>query len=176
MLSLELSRRGVEAAAVSLRERTMLLDVIAASVAIVQAAGRRYRLPLALTAVLALSVVPVLMARGGGHPGASELEVIVYRSLEALRAPALAPSGALDQLVAVLPFAASLVLLSLSLGGGELSVALALCLLARTGPGAPIATLFGAGASLLVIRVFYVSFREGSGAAKSARVNPLPST
>jgi hypothetical protein len=176
LVSLELSRRGADAAAVSLRERTMLLDLIAAVVAVAQAARRRYRLPIALFALIALAVTPVMLARGGGSPGAAGLEVLMYRMLEALRAPALLPAGAIEHAVAVLPFASSLVLLGLSLRGDELSVALALCLLGRTGPGAPIATLFGAGASLLVIRVFYVSFRDGSGVARSAGPAPLPST
>ena len=177
LVSLELSRRGADAAAVSLRERTMLLDLIAAVVAVAQAAGaRRFRLPLALLALVAFAVTPVLLARGGGSPGATGLEVLMYRMLEALRAPALLPAGPIEHAVAVLPFASSLVLLGLSLRGDELSVALALCLLGRTGPGAPIATLFGAGASLLVIRVFYVSFRDGSGAPRAASPEPLPST
>jgi hypothetical protein len=176
LLSLEMTRRGAEGAALSLRERTMLLDVIAPAVAVAQAAGRRLRLPLSLAALLVLAVVPPLLARNGGSTSASGMEVFLYRSLEALRAPALAPAGVLEQVVALLPFAAGLVLFVLSLRGDELSVALALCLLGRTGPGAPIATLFGAGASLLVIRVFYVSFRDGSGAERSARPHPLPST
>jgi hypothetical protein len=48
-----------------------------------------------------------------------------------------------------------------SFRGDELCVALALCVLGSAGPGAPLSTLLGAGASLLAIRVFYVSFREG---------------
>lgn len=176
LLSLELSRRGAESAAASLRERTMLLDAAAAGLAVARASGRRFGLPLALLALLALAVLPVLLSRGGGAPNASGLEVFVYRSLEALRAPSLAPPGVLEHVVALLPFASSLLLLLFGLRGDELSVALGLCLLGRTSPGAPIATLFGAGASLLTIRVFYVSFRDGSGASKPAGPNAVPST
>jgi hypothetical protein len=173
LLSLELTRRGADGAATSLRERAILFDVIAPVIAVASSAGRRFRIPIALAALLALALVPALLARGGGAANASGVEVLLYRSLEALRAPALAPAGVLEHVVALLPFAAGLVLFVLSLRGDELSVALALCLLGRTGPGAPIATLFGAGASLLVIRVFYVSFRDGSGAPRPARSNAI---
>jgi hypothetical protein len=63
-----------------------------------------------------------------------------------------------------------------SLRGNELGVALALCLLGSAGPGAPLSTLLGASATLLAIRVFYVSFRQGSGVAAPAQWPAAPAS
>jgi hypothetical protein len=160
LLALELGRRGFQRAAL-LETPAMLFDLGAAALALTQASGVWKRWALALAAFALLAVTPALLARNGSSPGALGHEIFLYRSLEALREPTLASSGFSQQALALVPFAGALVLFVMSFRGGELSVALALGLLARTGPGTPIASLLGAGASLLAIRVFYVSFRKG---------------
>jgi hypothetical protein len=171
----ELSRRGIGIGAAWPEWPIDLLDFAAATLAIVQCAKGRRRAGIALGVFLLLAVVPAWLARHGANPGASGSEVLLYRSLEALRAPALTKAGLIGHALALAPFAASLVLFRLSWFGDELCVALGLCLLARAVPGAPIATLFGAAASLLTIRVFYVSFRQGSGAITKTRTAASPS-
>ncbi len=171
----ELSRRGIGVGASWPGWPIDLLDFAAAVLSIVQCARGRRRAGIALAAFLLLAFVPSWLARHGATPGASGWEVLLYRSLEALRAPALTQAGIVGHALALSPFAASLVLFRLSWFGDELCVALGLCLLARAVPGAPIATLFGAAASLLTIRVFYVSFRQGSGAAATGKAAGTPS-
>jgi len=171
----ELSRRGVGLGASWPELPIDLLDLGAAVLAIVQCAKGRRRALVALAVFVLLAFVPSWLARHGANPGASGSEVLLYRSLEALRAPALTKAGVIGHALALVPFAASLVLFRLSFFGDELCVALGLCLLARAAPGAPIATLFGAAASLLTIRVFYVSFRQGSGLDSTGKPVPAPS-
>ena len=140
----------------------------AATVAVLNGPRRR-RLPLSLLAFALLATVPALFAASGRAHGATAFEVLLYRSLEALCTPGIGLGGTIGHAIALVPFAASLVLLIESFRGDELCVALALCVLGSAGPGAPLSTLLGAGASLLAIRVFYVSFRE-SVATPPARV------
>jgi hypothetical protein len=160
LLFLELGRRGLDLHGRWFSALPALLDVAAASVAVLNGARGR-RLPLSLLAFALLATVPALFAASGSAHSATALEVLLYRSLEALNTPGIGLSGTIGHAIALVPFAASLVLLVESFRGDELCVALALCVLGSAGPGAPLSTLLGAGASLLAIRVFYVSFREG---------------
>ena len=171
----ELSRRGIGLGASWPELPIDLLDLGAAVLAIVQCAKGRRRAVVALAVFVLFAFVPSWLARHGASPGASGSEVLLYRSLEALRAPALTKAGIIGHALSLVPFAASLVLFRLSFFGDELCVALGLCLLARAVPGAPIATLFGAAASLLTIRAFYVSFRQGSGLDSTGKPVPAPS-
>lgn len=161
LLLLELERRGVEVRARWYSVLPVLLDFVAAMIAVGRGVPRKM-LALALPAFVLLSVVPAVLAQSGASHGASGFEVLLYRSLEALKTPGIALDGALGHAAALVPFAASFVLLVASVRADELCIALALCVLGSAGPGAPISTLLGASASLLAIRVFYVSFREGA--------------
>ncbi|HLV68568.1 MAG TPA: hypothetical protein VKY73_22280 [Polyangiaceae bacterium] len=165
VLAMELGRKGDTGGPEQLAAAALVLDLALAALAIASRARRGSRLTASVLAFTVLVLVPVAIAAGGDGHAASGIEVLFYRSLEALSDPwpLLLPTW-LEHTATLVPFAASAVLIVLCLPRDDLAVALALCLLGRTAPGAPIATLLSAGAALLATRVFYVSFRRGAGA------------
>nr|PZN28143.1 MAG: hypothetical protein DIU78_03410 [Pseudomonadota bacterium] len=179
VLAMELGRKGIGGYPEPLAAAALVLDLGLAALAMAARARRGPRLTASVLGFAALVLVPVAIAAGGDSHAASGIEVLFYRSIEALTDswPLLLPTW-FEHVTTLVPFAASFVLIVLGLPRDDLAVALALCLLGRTAPGSPIATLLSAGAALLATRVFYVSFRRSGDArsreATQSRPGPEP--